>query len=246
MQDVHRTFSALAERKVSINDLTIQEYLNIFAYAIVGGAFVTFVYINGSIVIGDKKAHEASLHIPQIFYFSLFYLIFSPITAITKLKPFLLYILRNKILSLIIISIFILIVHFNTIVHPYLLADNRHYTFYVWNRFYGRYPLFKYAATVIYYFGLFTIFEDLKDKTTGFILMFSLATAIPLILQKMLEVRYFLLPFVIIKLNVKNVSKKELFLTSCWYLLLNVLSFYVFFTKEIMWSNFDDVQRLIW
>lgn len=31
--------------------------------------FILFVLINGSIVIGDKSAHEASVHIPQVNLF---------------------------------------------------------------------------------------------------------------------------------------------------------------------------------
>jgi alpha-1,2-glucosyltransferase len=35
-------------------------------------AFLYFVIQNGSIVLGDKSNHQASIHIPQVFYFFLF------------------------------------------------------------------------------------------------------------------------------------------------------------------------------
>lgn len=44
----------------------------------------------------------------------------------------------------------LLAVHFNTIIHPFTLADNRHYVFYVF-RILLRNSLFKYAATPIYF-----------------------------------------------------------------------------------------------
>ena len=39
-------------------------------------------------------------------------------------------------------------VHFNTIVHPYTLADNRHYVFYVF-KILRRYPALKYLAVPV-------------------------------------------------------------------------------------------------
>lgn len=36
-------------------------------YIIVLAVFIVFLLINGSIVVGDKSAHEASLHLPQVF-----------------------------------------------------------------------------------------------------------------------------------------------------------------------------------
>lgn len=28
--------------------------------------FISFIFVNGSIVVGDKSAHEAGLHLPQV------------------------------------------------------------------------------------------------------------------------------------------------------------------------------------
>lgn len=42
-----------------------------------------------------------------------------------------------------------LVVHLNTIVHPFTLADNRHYVFYVF-RLLLRHPMIKYAVTPVY------------------------------------------------------------------------------------------------
>lgn len=43
----------------------------------------------------------------------------------------------------------LMIVHYNTIVHPFTLADNRHYMFYVF-RLLLRHPLIKYASVSVY------------------------------------------------------------------------------------------------
>lgn len=39
-----------------------------YGYILLVQGFLIFLYINGSIVVGDKSAHEASLHIPQVSY----------------------------------------------------------------------------------------------------------------------------------------------------------------------------------
>lgn len=38
----------------------------LFGYVSVILAFIGFVLWNGSIVVGDKSAHEAALHLPQV------------------------------------------------------------------------------------------------------------------------------------------------------------------------------------
>jgi alpha-1,2-glucosyltransferase len=50
------------------------------------------------------------------------------------------------------IIIMLLVVHYNTNVHPFTLADNRHYMFYVF-RLLLRHPLIKYAAVPVYFFS---------------------------------------------------------------------------------------------
>ena len=46
--------------------------LRLWPYLTVVFAFLTFVVKNGSIVVGDKSHHQASFHIPQLFYFIVF------------------------------------------------------------------------------------------------------------------------------------------------------------------------------
>lgn len=58
--------------------------------------------------------------------------------------------LPRLIIAVPIIGVMLLIVHFNTIVHPFTLADNRHYTFYVF-RLLLRHPSIKYLVVPIYF-----------------------------------------------------------------------------------------------
>ena len=53
--------------------------------------------------------------------------------------------------ALLVLPIMGAVVHFNTIVHPFTLADNRHYVFYVFRLLLGIHPAFKYAAVLFYF-----------------------------------------------------------------------------------------------
>ena len=57
------------------------------------------------------------------------------------------------------------IVHYNTIVHPFTLADNRHYVFYVF-RILLRYPAIKYLAVPIYFLTGWACLTALGPPTT--------------------------------------------------------------------------------
>ena len=143
-------------------------------------------------------------------------------------------------------TVLFLIIQNNTLVHPYLLADNRHYTFYIWNRFFGKYDWAKFAAIPAYIFGLMSMFKAMKSSTVGFKLVFPIAIFLALCLQKLIEIRYFLVPFLFLRLDSKTVNLRNVLIELCLYLIINSATFYLFFTKEIKWKNYVETQRLIW
>lgn len=134
----------------------------------------------------------------------------------------------------------------NTIVHPYMLADNRHYVFYVWNKFYGRYYWARYAVIPIYMLALITLSHALANKSAGFILIYAAGTFVSIALQQLIELRYFIIPFLVLRLHVAAVKSRWILLELIFYCLVNAVVFYLFATKEIHWQNYDYVQRLIW
>lgn len=238
-----------------------------YAYMLVIIAFVVFVIMNGSIVgelierstgfaivtslflisVGDKTAHEASLHLPQLFYFSIFVLVFGSSMWIPQLlKVHRIFRSWKCLLGIVILAgLIALVVQYNTLIHPYMLADNRHYTFYIWNRFYARYELARFAIIPVYIFGLSVICSSI-DGSIGFKIFFIVSTILTLCLQSMIEVRYFLIPFLLLRLNRTKVTKKWSFVELLINLALNYITFNIFFTREIRWSNFEDAQRIIW
>lgn len=121
------------------------------------------------------------------------------------------------------------IVHFNTIVHPFLLADNRHYVFYIFRWILLRHPVAKYLVVPIYFVcGWATIIAlgGTQGSTTGstqmnqskekgndrgeqvgaqrnrasFVIVWLIATALSLITAPLVEPRYFILPWVMWRL----------------------------------------------
>jgi len=115
--------------------------------------------------LGDKENHVASLHLAQMLYIWPYFMFFS----LPMLYPWLLsisiprrflpkryhqhnarYRLPSLMVSIPIMTVMLLVVHYNTIVHPFTLADNRHYMFYVF-RILLRHWSIKYLAVPIYY-----------------------------------------------------------------------------------------------
>jgi len=208
--------------------------------------FIAFIFVNGSIVVGDKSAHEAALHIPQVFYFSLFSLVFGPSICLTHLPATLETLQKKWYLVLPTAVLFSCAIYYNTLIHPYLLADNRHYIFYIWNKFYGKYAIAKYALIPVYIFALTSLYQSIAHKSAGFRLVYVVCTVVSIALQKLIELRYFIIPFLLFRLNAAPIKFKYLIVELTFHLILNAIVFYIFVTKEIYWNDYDFVQRLIW
>ncbi|KAI7603002.1 hypothetical protein KC346_g12093, partial [Hortaea werneckii] len=144
--------------------------LGLLPYLTLLAGFAGFVLWNGSVVLGDKGNHTATLHLPQLLYLWPFMTFFSlpllyphilllPITALAQTRhaghlESLQIFKRRRLLPRLWLFILLLgiagvVVWANTIVHPFTLADNRHYVFYVF-RLLLRPPWMRYAVVPIY------------------------------------------------------------------------------------------------
>ena len=117
-----------------------------------------------SLSAGDKSNHIATIHLAQMLYFWPYIAFFSlPLLYPTLLNAvipqrFLPSFLRTAsqqprrprlVIALPSMALMLAIVHYNTIIHPFTLADNRHYTFYVF-KLLRQHPSLKYLAIPIY------------------------------------------------------------------------------------------------
>ncbi|KAA6411813.1 MAG: hypothetical protein FRX48_03963 [Lasallia pustulata] len=129
-------------------------------------AFSAFILWNNGVVLGDKANHIASLHLTQMLYFWTYILFFSSpllyhyfLTLIVPPRilskplrspyPSTKHALPRLAIALPITTAMLATVHFNTLIHPFTLADNRHYVFYVF-RLLLRHASIKYLAIPIY------------------------------------------------------------------------------------------------
>ena len=132
--------------------------------------------------------------------------------------------------AILFVAVGLLAVHFNTIVHPYTLADNRHYVFYVF-RILLRHPALKYLAVPVYYMCFWLSIQSLAHPTAGpevtkrtvqaaaheealkntrmpvqisFVIIWLITTALSVVTAPLVEPRYFIIPWIIWRLYVPH------------------------------------------
>ncbi|KAK5661220.1 hypothetical protein OQA88_11112 [Cercophora sp. LCS_1] len=209
------------------------------------GLFASFVAWNGGVVLGDKSNHVATIHLAQILYIWPFFAFFSAPLLIpsvlevftspfrfvnntngSQAKPLVLQMIRKiyyvpYILATVTLSL--AIVKYNTIIHPFTLADNRHYMFYVFRYTIRRGLKIRYLLVGAYTLSRWFVWHTLagsqpqtttstKDKTvrtttsssplTSTALFWLLTTTLSLITAPLVEPRYFILPWVFWRLSV--------------------------------------------
>ncbi|KAK6579864.1 hypothetical protein PZA11_007572 [Diplocarpon coronariae] len=217
-------------------------------------SFAGFVFWNGGVVLGDKANHVATIHLAQMLYIWPFIVFFSaPIivpVAISFLHrsfrlvslPLFPRLLCQYLLvatySAAALAAVLFIVHFNTIIHPFTLADNRHYMFYVFRYTILRHPLIRYLAAPVYLICGYLVYLALSSQpensqpitlkknssgheneptssalglarepegpTTSFVIILLATTALSLVTAPLVEPRYFIVPWVIWRLNVPS------------------------------------------
>ncbi|KAL2267390.1 hypothetical protein VTJ83DRAFT_4667 [Remersonia thermophila] len=145
--------------------------------------FAGFVAWNGGVVLGDKSNHVATLHLPQLLYIWPFFAFFSaPLllrSAALLLRQPLPYLLRLAGLAsrrralvaaphVLLAAFFsLLAVRYNTIVHPFTLADNRHYMFYVFRRTILRGPGVRLLLVAPYTLCRWLVWDQLTGPSTA-------------------------------------------------------------------------------
>ncbi|KAI6801029.1 hypothetical protein KC332_g8140 [Hortaea werneckii] len=208
--------------------------LGLLPYLTLLAGFAGFVLWNGSVVLGDKSNHTATLHLPQLLYLWPFMTFFSlpllyphillvPITALAQtrhaghLESLQIFkrrcLLPRLWLFILLLGIAGVVVWANTIVHPFTLADNRHYVFYVF-RLLLRPPWMRYAVVPIYILCAWACIQALgggpprshrsptnllpdgeHSVTCSFVLIWLATSALQLITAPLVEPRYFILPW---------------------------------------------------
>nr|GEW93572.1 dol-P-Glc:Glc(2)Man(9)GlcNAc(2)-PP-Dol alpha-1,2-glucosyltransferase isoform X1 [Tanacetum cinerariifolium] len=190
-------------------------------------AFVAFIVWNGSIVLGAKEAHAVSAHFAQLLYYALVSccfmapMHFSTSQASNLARAF----WKNRLLSCFLwflaMIVSFLSVHYFSIAHPYLLADNRHYPFYLWRKIINAHWSTKYLLVPLYVYSWTSILTMLADtQKKVWVLIYFVASAVVLIPTPLIEFRYYTIPFFILVLHC-HVTNDRIIPTMHGWILLN-------------------------
>lgn len=164
-EDIPATISCLATSAVGVLP---QLLIDLWPHLTLLAAFGGFVTWNGGVVLGDKSNHVAGVHLPQMLYFWPFLIFFSWPVTLSQLTA--LGSLWNRTprlwLLVLLLGTMTATVHYNTVIHPFLLADNRHYTFYVFKLLRSR-PWLWYASVPVYALCMWLSIQALATTSTS-------------------------------------------------------------------------------
>ncbi|XP_029523087.1 LOW QUALITY PROTEIN: putative Dol-P-Glc:Glc(2)Man(9)GlcNAc(2)-PP-Dol alpha-1,2-glucosyltransferase [Oncorhynchus nerka] len=217
-------------------------------YILVAVGFIAFIVLNDGIVVGDRSSHEACLNFPQLFYFFSFALFFSSPTSLCyhRALRFIQNLKKQPLLYLLITGLCLLLVWKFTFIHKYLLADNRHFAFYVWKRIFQKHEVVRFALIPAYVFAAWNFMDTLKSRSLFWSLAFLVCLVVATVPQKLLEFRYFIVPYLLYRLHMPLPSLTRLVLEFLFYTAVNAATLYIFINKTFQWPNSPAVQRFMW
>ncbi|XP_058761135.1 dol-P-Glc:Glc(2)Man(9)GlcNAc(2)-PP-Dol alpha-1,2-glucosyltransferase [Vicia villosa] len=238
---------------LTIWHMKLELLISFSPYLMVLIAFLLFVYWNGSIVLGAKEAHAVSPHFAQMLYFGLVSVLaqapmhFTFTHAVDMFQSF----WRSRPLSYIQMFLAliagILSVHFFSVAHPYLLADNRHYPFYLWRKVIMAHWSIRYLLVPVYTYSWLSIIHMLgKVRSKLWILAYFLATAAVLVPAPLIEFRYYTIPFYFLVLHCNIRDDPHWLLTGMLYLGVNIFTMLMFLFRPFHWDHEPGIQRFIW
>ncbi|KAL1932843.1 hypothetical protein VTP01DRAFT_8521 [Rhizomucor pusillus] len=227
--------------------------LCVFMLAVIG--FAGFLLWNGGIVLGDKSNHVAGLHFPQLFYFSSFLSVFAApwILTTSAVKHIVTWILQPNFKRGLILmgsyAVALYSVDRHTYEHPFLLSDNRHYSFYVWRKIYRRHWSVRYLLIPAYIIsGAINLQALARNQTLWTVVGFIVSTMLTLVPSPLLEFRYFIIPFLLYTLHLgpprnlwRTILAMGIFLT------IHAATVYAFICKPFEWPQEPgQIQRFMW
>uniref|UniRef100_T1IQU4 Dol-P-Glc:Glc(2)Man(9)GlcNAc(2)-PP-Dol alpha-1,2-glucosyltransferase n=1 Tax=Strigamia maritima TaxID=126957 RepID=T1IQU4_STRMM len=219
---IRNLFSIFAHHRKRVPYLCRELLESCAGYIFVGVIFLFFVHQNKGIVVGDRDAHQVVLHVPQVLYFLAFTLFFGCSYFVTpqKITSFMRAVRNKPVVYVAFVLAALLAVAFNVHEHPYLLADNRHYTFYVWKKIFNMHKLARYAFIPVYLYALWAVIQALRYRDAVWKLGFFVAVAALVVPQKLLEWRYFILPYIFLRLNMQIETYAKLIIEFVLYMII--------------------------
>jgi alpha-1,2-glucosyltransferase len=208
-------------------------------------SFALFVLYNGGIVLGDKEHHVPVAHWAQPFYFYTFLVVSTaPIWLNGR------YRVPGLVPVMVLLGLAFLAVQEGTLVHPFILADNRHYTFYLWRKVLGASAYSRYLMVPLYAMAVWLSIFAVPCRSSLQNILLAGSTCMVLIPAHLVEFRYFTIPWYLYMLNEHSVlfqtgNTKRTALTIVGYFVVNAITMYVFLYKTFTWPD-GSVARFMW
>ncbi|KAL6762260.1 DIE2/ALG10 family-domain-containing protein [Haematococcus lacustris] len=213
--------------------------------------FAAFLVVNGGVALGDKAAHQPVRHPAQLAYFCLF--------AASILGPAVLpvvgsaagagtdYPMRAVLFSAAALWLSRWCLTHGPGPHPYLLADNRHFTFYIWRKLLakqsGVWSLLVGPGAGLS--GLVLVHGLLQRQSGLWVAGWAVCTAVVLVPAWLLEFRYFTAPFLMLALHLPRPPRLHVWTTLAMYVTLNSCTLYLFLCKPFAWAD-GSQGRFMW
>jgi len=212
--------------------------------------FACFVMLNGGVAIGDASNHEMTLHLAQLAYAAAlasapFQIETLTFRLPTTLRDAFCSARRAPLLAALVFAATGAAV-WATRGHPFLLADNRHATFYLWRHVLSR-PARRWALAPLYAL-LGPLLVDRIARAHGGLraLALGVATALVLVPAPLLEPRYLNLPVLLARLlSPPLAGPREWAPPLAAFALINGASIGVFLGRPYVWGD-GTLARFMW
>ena len=164
---------------------------------------------------------------------------------------------RNPFSSFVVFSACGVFLWYGSPTHPFILADNRHYTFYIWKAFFRRHRLAKLVMLPAYVVAAWLIARALRRRSSAAVLAASrpvsalwflgyiLALSLTLVPAHLVEPRYFLVPFLVLHVHAEPISSGSAWLLVLGSTLANIVIIGIFLFRPFVWPD-GSVARFMW
>ncbi|MEW5312382.1 MAG: hypothetical protein WDW38_004021 [Sanguina aurantia] len=223
---------------------------------LVPAAFAVFLLLNGGVTVGDKAAHIPVKHFAQLLYFSAF--------CAAMLLPIHLHPHRIQHLALsaytftqrslvtatavaaVAAGVLVIIVQRYSLTHPYLIADNRHYTFYIFRKVLNRHPAAPYLLLPVYCDCWASLVVGLRRRqSVVWVAGFLACLVLTLVPAWLWELRYYTPGFMLLAVHSELPSVRQLLAMCMMFVAINAATMTLFLYHPFEWAD-GSVARFMW
>jgi alpha-1,2-glucosyltransferase len=224
--------------------------------------FIIFLVKNDfSVVLGDRSSHSMVVHLAQINHLLIFFLFFFPWLNTKLLDLFKRQfwnsnnIIRLTVIFSIVSSIMFIFNQYSY-THDFLLADNRHYSFYYFSKIYNNTTLRNLLLSYTSLITSLVINDNPNLLKSTYIHSWLICTTLVLVPAKLFEFRYLTLPMLTFVLIIHSnyPSWRDLYerlvnkYNVAWMILVNAVTIVVFLYRPFK-NNFMELtpmSRFMW